>query len=175
MRKCLRVWAVFGLLLPALVTAQDFPSKPITILCWSEPGSPVDYYARIMARLMTRELGQNVVVENRTGADGVHLTTMQMMATRNRPDLPWVAASCHTAEDMRAAERLGVDFAVLGPVLPTASHPGAAHLGWEAFSTLVQGSSIPVYALGGLQPALLDTARMRGAQGIAMLSGSWKV
>lgn len=71
MRKCLRVWAVFGLLLPALVTAQDFPSKPITILCWSEPGSPVDYYARIMARLMTRELGQNVVVENRTGADGV--------------------------------------------------------------------------------------------------------
>ena len=71
MRKCLRAWAVFGLLLPALVTAQDFPSKPVTILCWSEPGSPVDYYARIMARLMTRELGQNVVVENRTGADGV--------------------------------------------------------------------------------------------------------
>jgi tripartite-type tricarboxylate transporter receptor subunit TctC len=51
--------------------AQDYPSRPITILCWSEPGSPVDYYARIMSRLMTRELGQNVVVENRTGADGV--------------------------------------------------------------------------------------------------------
>ena len=51
--------------------AQDFPNRPITILCWSEPGSPVDYYARIMARLLTRELGQNVVVENRTGADGV--------------------------------------------------------------------------------------------------------
>lgn len=54
-----------------LALAQDYPARPVTILCWSEPGSPVDYYARIMARLMTRELGQNVVVENRTGGDGV--------------------------------------------------------------------------------------------------------
>ena len=35
--------------LPALAAAQDFPNRPITILCWSEAGSPVDYYARIMA------------------------------------------------------------------------------------------------------------------------------
>ena len=60
--------AVFA---PAITAAQDYPSKPVTILCWSEPGSPVDYYARIMARLMARELGQNIVVENRTGADGL--------------------------------------------------------------------------------------------------------
>ena len=57
--------------LPALAAAQDFPNRPITILCWSEAGSPVDYYARIMAKLLTRDLGQNVVVENRTGADGI--------------------------------------------------------------------------------------------------------
>ena len=60
--------AVFA---PAITAAQDYPSKPVTILCWSEPGSPVDYYARIMARLMARELGQNIVVENCTGADGL--------------------------------------------------------------------------------------------------------
>ena len=53
------------------VAAQDYPIKPITLLCWSEPGSPVDVYARTMARLMTRELTQNVIVENRTGADGI--------------------------------------------------------------------------------------------------------
>jgi tripartite-type tricarboxylate transporter receptor subunit TctC len=73
MRKARQIIAAGALLLTALTPAiaQDYPSRPITILCWSEPGSPVDYYARIMARLMTRELGQNVVVENRTGADGV--------------------------------------------------------------------------------------------------------
>jgi len=71
--KILRRFAIVTLLLTVLApaAAQDFPSKPITILCWSEAGSPVDFYARIMAKLLTRELGQNVVVENRTGADGI--------------------------------------------------------------------------------------------------------
>ncbi len=68
----LKYWiALLVFALPQISAAQDFPVKPITILCWSEPGSPVDFYARIMARLLTRELGQNVVVENRTGADGL--------------------------------------------------------------------------------------------------------
>ena len=58
--------------LPWCAQAQsDYPQKPITLLCWSEAGSPVDVYARTMARLLTRELGQNVIVENRTGADGI--------------------------------------------------------------------------------------------------------
>ncbi len=58
-------------LLPALAPAQDYPARPVTLLCWSEPGSPVDLYARLMAKLLARELGQNVLVENRTGADGI--------------------------------------------------------------------------------------------------------
>ena len=71
MRKFMRWFTALALALPLFAAAQDYPNKPITILCWSEAGSPVDFYARIMARLLTRELGQNVVVENRTGADGV--------------------------------------------------------------------------------------------------------
>lgn len=51
--------------------AQEYPTRPITMLCWSEAGSPVDVFARVMAKLMTKDLGQNVVVENRTGADGI--------------------------------------------------------------------------------------------------------
>lgn len=52
-------------------TAQTWPVKPVTILCWSAAGSPVDIYARTLARLLTAELGQNVVVENRTGGSGI--------------------------------------------------------------------------------------------------------
>jgi putative tricarboxylic transport membrane protein len=51
--------------------AQQYPSKPITLLCWSAAGSPVDIYARIMAKLLATELGQNVIVENRTGGSGI--------------------------------------------------------------------------------------------------------
>lgn len=51
--------------------AQEYPKRPITLLCWSEAGSPVDVYARMMGKLLGKELEQNVVIENRTGADGV--------------------------------------------------------------------------------------------------------
>ncbi len=61
-------------------SAQDYPAKPITMLCWSEAGSPVDIYARTMARLLTRELGQNVIVENRTGADGIIMVNAMLRA-----------------------------------------------------------------------------------------------
>jgi len=107
------------------------------------------------------------------GADGVHLTAAQLATATARPELAWVGASCHTAGELRAAEKLGVDFAVLGPVLATQTHPGAATLGWEGFEALVRGALIPVYALGGVTPAILDVARLRGAHGIAMLRGSW--
>ena len=40
---------------PALVDAQDYPTRPVTLMCWSEPGSPVDLFARAMAKLLTRE------------------------------------------------------------------------------------------------------------------------
>jgi putative tricarboxylic transport membrane protein len=60
--------------------AQEYPGKPITLLCWSEAGSPVDVYARTMARLLTRELGQNVIVENRTGADGIIMVNAMLRA-----------------------------------------------------------------------------------------------
>jgi len=51
--------------------AQQYPTRPITLLCWSAPGSPVDLYARTMAKLLTAELGQNVLVENRVGGSGI--------------------------------------------------------------------------------------------------------
>jgi tripartite-type tricarboxylate transporter receptor subunit TctC len=55
----------------ALAQAPAYPTRPITLLCWSAAGSPVDIYARVMAKLLAAELGHNVVVENRTGGSGI--------------------------------------------------------------------------------------------------------
>ncbi|MCE9641289.1 MAG: hypothetical protein K8S22_14290, partial [Betaproteobacteria bacterium] len=66
--------------LPFAAVAQDYPTRPLTLLCWSEAGSPVDLFARMMARLLTRELGQNVIVENRTGADGIIMINQLLKA-----------------------------------------------------------------------------------------------
>ena len=68
---------------------------------------------------------------------GVHLGSEQLQDLQERP-LPegqLVAASCHDLEQLQAAQRLGCDFVVLGPVQATASHPGAVPLGWEAFAS----------------------------------------
>jgi 8-oxo-dGTP diphosphatase len=107
------------------------------------------------------------------GADGVHLKSSQLMSLSERP-LPrdyWVAASCHNLGELRQAERIGVDFAVLSPVRTTLSHPGTAALGWDRFARLVGMVNLPVYALGGLSPADVPTASAAGAQGIAAIRG----
>jgi 8-oxo-dGTP diphosphatase len=107
------------------------------------------------------------------GADGMQLTGMLLVELSVRPAVDWCAASCHNAEELRRAEQLGCDFALLSPVLPTLSHPGAPHLGWEKFAAIAAGSSIPVYALGGLTHADMNTAWHYGAHGIALLRQAW--
>ncbi len=103
---------------------------------------------------------------------GVHLSHQSLWTLAHRP-LPhhqWVAASCHSAKDLVRACQIGVDFAVLSPVLKTASHPTAVPLGWGKFTSLVKNTSLPIYALGGLQTDQLTTAYRHGAQGIAGIS-----
>src|SRR3990172_8763043 len=70
------------------------------------------------------------------GADGVQLTGTQLAELRGRPAVEWCAASCHSAEELRRAKELGCDFVLLSPVLPTQSHPGSPHLGWEKFAAI---------------------------------------
>jgi tripartite-type tricarboxylate transporter receptor subunit TctC len=50
--------------------AQDFPSKPITIVVPFGPGTTNDIIARLIGQDMTATLGQSIVVENRAGATG---------------------------------------------------------------------------------------------------------
>lgn len=118
-------------------------------------------------------LNGDVALAQEVGADGVQLTGGQLAELSERPPLDWCAASCHNIGELRRAEVLGCDFVLLSPVLPTKSHPGAPHLGWESFSAIAAGSSIPVYALGGLTHADMETAWQHGAHGIALLRQAW--
>lgn len=81
-----------------------------------------------------------------------------------------LGASCHNAQELRDAARLGVDFAMVSPVLPTATHPDASPLGWQGLQTLISGSRVPIYALGGMRVSDLPMAQESGARGIAGVS-----
>jgi 8-oxo-dGTP diphosphatase len=108
---------------------------------------------------------------------GVQLRQAQLMALDARP-LPaalTVAASCHDAASLQRAERLGCDFALLGPVASTPTHPGAPGIGWAAFTALREQAGLPIYAIGGLTEADIAIARSHGAQGIAAIRALWPV
>ena len=120
-----------------------------------------------------RAKGARVVGPPGAGLDGEHHDSASLRALRARPATPLCGASVHTREELEHAMALGLDFAVLGPALPTATHPGAPALGWKTFQRLVEGAGIPVYAIGGLQADTLATAQAAGAHGIAMIRGSW--
>jgi tripartite-type tricarboxylate transporter receptor subunit TctC len=63
--------AFFALAFSHAVFAQgSFPSKPITMVVGFEPGGGTDTVARIVARYLGDNLGQQVIVENRAGAGG---------------------------------------------------------------------------------------------------------
>lgn len=118
-------------------------------------------------------LNGDVALARDVGADGVQLTGAQLAELHERPAVDWCAASCHSSEELRRAEALGCDFALLSPVRPTKSHPGAPHLGWEKFASIAAGSAIPVYALGGLTRDDMETAWRHGAHGVALLRQAW--
>jgi len=118
-------------------------------------------------------LNGDVGLAQEVGADGVQLTSSQLAGLSERPGVEWCGASCHNAAELQRAAELGCDFALVSPVLPTQSHPGTPHLGWESFAAMTAGSSIPVYALGGLAAEDVPMAWQHGAHGIALLRQAW--
>ncbi|TLS77313.1 thiamine phosphate synthase [Mariprofundus erugo] len=124
--------------------------------------------ARLLAlaarlRVMTRACGARLIIHTQADiaeavdADGVHLAGTAIasvpavrgwLADRSKT----VSVSCHHEEDLHLAADAGADYALLSPVFPTASHPGAPCLGVTEFHRMAMQAPLPVVALGGMTP-----------------------
>lgn len=76
---CASMW----LSVPAIAQAPKFPTKPLRILVTLGPGSAGDNLSRVMADGLSRQLGQQVIVDNRPGAGG---NVAAELAARAAPD-----------------------------------------------------------------------------------------
>lgn len=129
---------------------------------------------------LTKQVGAKIIINDdidlalELGLDGVHLTSHAMLMLDRKPIDLLVAASCHNANELSYAEKLGLDFVTLSPVAETASHPDAKPLGWDVFGSLIKGTSMPIYALGGMTLDDLPHALSCGARGIAMQRAVWQ-
>jgi 8-oxo-dGTP diphosphatase len=120
----------------------------------------------------------SVELAHAAGADGVHLDSSAAAQLTARPayaepDAFLLGVSCHDATELAHAAAIGADYALLSPVLPTLTHPGAPTLGWDRFSECAAASPIPVYGLGGLERGDIALAQSHGAHGVALLRGAW--
>ena len=130
----------------------------------------------VAVRLKCNELGMDYLLNSqmpvkRNLHEGLHLTSFDLMNIKQRPESAgYVAASCHNLQELLKAEQLALDFAVLSPVMETASHPEAKILGWQQFAEWVAKVNIPVFALGGVAKRDYQQAIALGAQGISGIS-----
>lgn len=107
---------------------------------------------------------------------GLHLSQLEASKCTDRPisETYLLSTSCHDVSELDHALRIGVDFVYLSPIKSTRSHPGRMPLGWNRLHEMVERSSVPVFALGGLSYLDVVSARQIGCQGIAVQSSLWR-
>jgi tripartite-type tricarboxylate transporter receptor subunit TctC len=67
----------------ATASAQTYPTRPITLIVPFAPGGPADFLGRLIGHKLSEEFGQQIVVDNRSGADTI---VGAQAAARARPD-----------------------------------------------------------------------------------------
>lgn len=143
-----------------------------------DPASYRKLAEKILARLRhgTLLLHRDATLAREIGAAGVHLAARDLINLPCRPNgLDWIGASVHNAAELAAASRMGLDYAVLGHIAPTRSHPDSPPLGWDRFNQLLsQGWPLPIYAIGGMTFSDIEPSIACGGQGIAMLRAFWE-
>jgi thiamine-phosphate pyrophosphorylase len=146
-----------------------------------EKDLPKTEQAALLRELLTRAKpfgarvivhSDSLVVSRETCSDGVHLPAGGDPAAARRVlgKEALIGLSVHSAGEARSVDAAFVDYVVAGPVFATASKPGyGPALGSEGLALIVEASSVPVIAIGGITPETAPDCTTSGALGIAVM------
>ncbi|HZD41995.1 MAG TPA: thiamine phosphate synthase [Terriglobales bacterium] len=119
-------------------------------------------------------INDRVDVAMAMNAAGVQLGAVSLPVPAARQllgDQKLIGVSTHSLAEARAAGDSGADFIVFGPVYFTPSKASyGAPQGVAALKEIVENSSLPVYAVGGIKAAAVDEVKHTGIRGVALIS-----
>ena len=106
-------------------------------------------------------------------ADGVHLGQEDLSLSQARRivgDNVLIGRSTHSLEQAREAAREGADYLGAGPVFETSTKDAGPLLGVDGLGAILEGVSLPVFAIGGLTGSNVSLVREAGGERIAVCS-----
>src|SRR5262245_48355186 len=157
MKRTLGALAALLFALPALAAqAADYPQRPIRILVPFTPGGSTDILARMLGQKLTDAWGQQVIVDNRAGANGVVAAELAARANPDGHTLQMVAIghAINPALQKKLPYDTEKDFAPvsLTAVLPllVAVHPSVKAASMKELIALAKSAKSVSYASGGI-------------------------
>ncbi len=146
------------------------------------PGARLHAVARTLVPVAAAA-GALLIVNDRvdvaltTGADGAHLGRRSLGVRQTKRILgarAWVGVSTHTPEEAAAASGEGADFAFVGTVYGTPTHPDRAGDGEALVRSAVRtADGLPLLAIGGVSRERVESVLDAGAHGVAVIRGVW--
>ena len=149
------------------IREKDLSARDLLDLTAQVLGLPNPYRSKIL-------VNTRVDVALAAGAAGAHLPAGSPAPRIWRALTPpgfLIGVSCHTLDEVRAAEDQDADYAVFGPVFaPRSKASGLEPRGIEGLVQAVRAVRIPVLALGGITLTNAEDCVQAGAAGIAAIS-----
>lgn len=169
-----------------LVTKRAAASMPIPELAWQAVEGGIDIVQlrepdlvpselEAIATALVSVIGADRVALNDAPAIAAELGTHLHLPERSvagfvRPvGVRSVSCSVHAVDGLAAVPPT-VDHVVAGHAFATPSHPGSPPLGVDGLRRIVQATSLPVVAIGGIDPSNAGDAIVGGATGVAVIA-----
>lgn len=108
-----------------------------------------------------------------TGVKGVQVAHHSLDVSQVRRALPEMKIGCsvHSVSEAQYAEQNGADFIMYGHIFKTSSKRDAEPRGLDQLQRVVDQTTLPVIAIGGITPENVRNVIETGASGIAVMSG----
>lgn len=155
------------------------PRGAVHLRTSSTPGRRFHELAQVLADLQNTT-GCWLIVNDRVdiaavvGAKGIQLASHSLRVAEARavaPDIP-AGISIHSVDEAVAAQASGAAWCVAGSVFETPTHPGRSEARVAFIEEVARAVSIPIIAIGGIQPEHVTALRQAGAYGIATIRGA---